>query len=94
MKNINIIEEEEDYGNIIEEEEMDDINFEESDEELPIVINEDEFIKQFTINEKTKSPSPPRKIVNELDNEDDIVYRDKYGKRITRDQWLLLNQVK
>eukprot|EP00375_Theileria_parva_P002768 XP_765449.1 hypothetical protein [Theileria parva strain Muguga] len=92
-KNFKIVEQEDYYGTAKSEEDVDELNFEESDEDLPVVVNEAEFLKQLKNEEKekSKSPSPPRRTINEMADEDDIVYRDKFGKRITRDQWLLLN---
>ncbi|EDO05151.1 Pre-mRNA-splicing factor of RES complex family protein [Babesia bovis T2Bo] len=62
-------------------------------DEGPVVVNAHEFIQRRSPvkHEREPSLSPPRRTV-EVDNDDDeVVYRDKSGKRITRDQWLVLH---
>lgn len=73
---------------------FEDIQYEfrdDSEDEGPVIVNADEFNRALP-QERPKSPSPPRRTVVESDDED-IVYRDKSGKRITKEQWLL-NQKK
>ncbi|EKX73491.1 conserved hypothetical protein [Theileria equi strain WA] len=64
---------------------------EDSEDEGPVIVNADEFNRALP-QERPKSPSPPRRTVVESDDEE-IVYRDKSGRRITKEQWLL-NQKK
>ncbi|GIX61912.1 pre-mRNA-splicing factor CWC26, related protein [Babesia caballi] len=66
---------------------------EESDgDEGPVVVNADEFRPEPEPprEERQRSPTPPRRTVHNDDEE--VVYRDKSGKRITREQWLLLHE--
>ncbi|GFE52645.1 pre-mRNA-splicing factor related, putative [Babesia ovis] len=66
---------------------------EESDtDEGPVVVNAHEFIPRSPLvrEERKRSLTPPRRTV-EVDD-DDVVYRDKSGKRITREQWLVLHE--
>ncbi|KAK1938532.1 hypothetical protein X943_002134 [Babesia divergens] len=60
------------------------------DDDRPTIVNAHEFLgePQHERKERKRSLTPPRRTVQTDD--DDVVYRDKSGKRITREQWLLL----
>ncbi|UKJ90839.1 hypothetical protein MACJ_001774 [Theileria orientalis] len=96
-ENFKIIDEDDDLGSVpVEDEHIKELDsFEDSEEDLPVVVNEEEFLKELNSNiraeSRSNSPSPPRTTVD-YQSDDEVVYRDKSGKRITRDQWLLLNQ--
>lgn len=80
-------------GHQIDFGEVEDLPLEESDaDEGPLVVNAHEFIPEKRVEREPqrRSLTPPRRTVQTDDTGDDVVYRDKSGKRITREQWLLL----